>query len=244
MPKFLKNRKPCMSSGVKKTQKMVDSSTAAELEIGNLTIRWLGHSTFLIHKLSDGMKILIDPYVEVLHGIENVGLVLSTHAHHDHSGGIDGVTAPDAVVVGPLEVRGKTSREFLEVAPGQDVVEVKGVKVRAVPAYNVNKPYHPKGAGIGLILNIDGTTVYTAGDTDFIPEMKALTNEKIDVALLPIGGTYTMDQDEAVSAALTIRPRIVVPMHYGSVSGTSADVARFKKDVEDASGGSIHVFTF
>jgi L-ascorbate metabolism protein UlaG (beta-lactamase superfamily) len=94
---------------------------------------------------------------------------------------------------------------------------VGDVKVKAVEAYNVKRfrspgnPFHPKGFGVGYLITALGKTVYHAGDTDFIPEMKQLGH--IDVALLPSGGTYTMDNSEAAEAALAINPAVVIPMH-------------------------------
>ncbi|MEK7765161.1 MAG: MBL fold metallo-hydrolase, partial [bacterium] len=114
------------------------------------------------------------------------------------------------------------------LAPGQKH-QVGQVTVEAVPAYNL-KPdrlnYHPKKNNwVGYILTIDGTRLYHAGDTDFIPEMKSL---KVDIALLPIGGTYTMDAAEAAEAAAAIKPQVAVPMHFGKIVGKPADGERFR----------------
>jgi len=100
------------------------------------------------------------------------------------------------------------------------------VTITAVPAYNIGKPFHPKANGwLGFVVEIDGVRVYHAGDTDFIPEMKHL---QIDVALLPVSGTYVMTADEAIQAARTIKPRVVIPMHYGTVVGAVSDAERVK----------------
>lgn len=106
-----------------------------------------------------------------------------------------------------------------------DGLEIKGVRIEVVPAYNPGKPYHPRGVGVGYIIELGGLRIYHAGDTDFTPEMKEL---KVDIALLPIGGTYTMDEEEAALAAEALAPRVIIPMHYGSVEGTAADPERFK----------------
>jgi len=218
----------------------MDNAINHVLKIGNVSITWLGHATFLIrayHNNGTVTVIIVDPFKKPSAGIL-ADVVLSTHAHYDHSSGIDEVSKPDAVVFGPAGVKEKTARKFVELRPDQEG-DAKWVKVRAIHSYNVNKPFHPKGSCIGFIATIDGVRIYAAGDTDLIPEMEALANQKIDVALLPVCGSVTMDQDEAVSAALMIRPKIVVPMHYGSVSGLDADAGRFKKDLDAASGGSI-----
>jgi Predicted Zn-dependent hydrolases of the beta-lactamase fold len=95
---------------------------------------------------------------------------------------------------------------------------VKGIKVKAVPAYNIGKTFHTKDKGwLGFVVEIEGVKIYHAGDTDFIPEMKDI---KTDIALLLVSGTYVMTADEAVEATLTIKPQIAIPMHYGSIVGS------------------------
>ncbi|MDD1475002.1 MBL fold metallo-hydrolase, partial [Dolichospermum sp. ST_sed4] len=102
------------------------------------------------------------------------------------------------------------------------------ILVWTVPAYNTDKPVHSREEDwVGYILNFDGTQVYHAGDTDFIPEMKRMAG--LDIALLPIGGTYTMNGGEAATAAKFINPQIAIPMHYGSISGEGEDVKAFMK---------------
>jgi L-ascorbate metabolism protein UlaG (beta-lactamase superfamily) len=100
--------------------------------------------------------------------------------------------------------------------------------VRAVPAYNINKHFHPKEAGHnGYIVFLENESIYFAGDTDAIPEMEGLG---VDIALLPVSGVYVMTAEEAVEAARSIAPKVVVPMHYGSgVAGTSEDAERFRR---------------
>ena len=102
-----------------------------------------------------------------------------------------------------------------------------GVIIKAVPAYNLNKEFHPKGYGVGFVIELSGKCIYHAGDTDFIPEMKNLQN--IDIALLPVGGTYTMNAEQAVEAAELIKPKIAIPMHYGSIVGSISDAETFKE---------------
>ena len=104
-----------------------------------------------------------------------------------------------------------------------DTVEVRGVQVRAVPAYNVDKfrspgqPYHPREAGyVGYVVALDGVRYYHAGDTDAIPEMRDVHS---DVALLPVGGTFTMTCDEACRACDMIDAQAAVPMHYADHRG-------------------------
>ncbi len=111
-----------------------------------------------------------------------------------------------------------------------------GWKITAVPAYNLDKPYHPREAGgVGYLVTIDGFTYYHAGDTDHIPEMHRLS---ADVALLPVSGTYVMTAEEAVAAALVIKPAIAIPMHYGTLAGTPDDALKIRKSAagKDSSG--------
>ena len=111
--------------------------------------------------------------------------------------------------------------------------EVSGVKFRAVHAYNVNKfrapgqPFHPKEyGGVGYVVELEGVSVYHAGDTDFIPEMRELG--PVDVALLPVSGTYVMTAEEAAEAAKVISPRLAIPMHFGAIVGTVKDAEKFR----------------
>lgn len=108
--------------------------------------------------------------------------------------------------------------------PG-DRITVSGIEIEAVPAYNTNKEFHLKERGwVGYIFTINGQRIYLAGDTDHIPEMKTFD---VDIALLPVSGTYVMTAEEAVTAALEIKPKIAVPMHYNSIVGTEEDAERF-----------------
>jgi L-ascorbate metabolism protein UlaG (beta-lactamase superfamily) len=155
-----------------------------------------------------------------------------THDHFDHcdSTKIASIRKNDTVILSCASVARKINGVEL-IAAGEEK-NVGGITVKAVPAYNIGKPYHAKNTGLGFVIDVDGTKIYHAGDTDFIPEMSALAGERIDVALLPIGGKYTMDVREAADAAAVIRPRYVVPMHYGMVPGTEADASEFKALVD------------
>ncbi len=201
------------------------------LEYKGVKIYWLGHSSF---KLKDGLTIYIDPFR--LEGGELADLVLVTHEHFDHFSPEDirKVSDRHTVLVMPKECMGKLKgMEFEEVRyvlPG-DKVSVRGVEIEAVPAYNVNKfrspgvVFHPKEDGkVGYILTFKGVRIYHMGDTDFIPEMKGL---KVDVALVPVSGTYVMTPEEAAEAVKEIKPELAIPMHYGSIVGSEEDAERF-----------------
>lgn len=190
--------------------------------INNVSIEWLGHASF---KVSDDVIIYIDPYI-LPEGAEKADLILVTHEHFDHCdpNRINQIRKDDTVIVTTSACANKL-KDVITVKSG-DKLNVRGVPIEVVPAYNVEKPYHPKGRGVGFVFEIHGLRIYHAGDTDFIPEMKNL--REIDVALLPIGGTYTMDEEEASEAVKAINPKIVIPMHYNYIENTEADPIKFK----------------
>ncbi len=188
-------------------------------------IRWLGHAGFLIE---GEPTVYIDPW-ETPPGLPPADLILVTHPHYDHLSAEDirRLRKESTMVVGPPDVIKQLGRERLnlvEIRPGEEKA-VGGVKVRAVPAYNRTKHFHPKASGwVGFIVYLPDGSVYHAGDTDHIPEMRGL---RPTVALLPVGGTYTMDAAEAARAAADIEPEVAVPMHYGKIVGSEADARRF-----------------
>lgn len=189
-------------------------------------ISWLGHDGF---RIVSGKTIYIDPY-EIQEG-PVADLVLVTHAHYDHCSPKDiaKVAGPDTVIVTEADSAAKCPGNVKTVKPGE-TIEVDGITIEAVPAYNVNKTFHPKKNGwLGFILEIDGVRVYHAGDTDFIPEMKDF---QTDIALLPVSGTYVMTAGEAVQAAKAIGPKVVIPMHFGAIVGSGQDAEEFRQGLE------------
>ncbi|MHB1295875.1 MAG: MBL fold metallo-hydrolase [Anaerolineae bacterium] len=186
-------------------------------------VYWLGHASFRV----DGSKVVyIDPWK--LKTATPADVVLVTHGHHDHlsPGDIAKIRHEGTVLVCPASCAGQLAGDVRTIAPGE-VLELEGLRIEAVPSYNTNKPNHLRTAGnVGYILEMDGRRIYHAGDTDLIPEMADI---QCDVALLPVGGTYTMDASEAAEAVRRIGPRIVVPMHWGSIVGTAKDVEIFRK---------------
>ena len=185
-------------------------------------IEWLGHDGF---RIEAGKTIYFDPYE--ISGGSKADIILITHVHHDHCSpnDVSKIQQSDTVIVTEKDSAGKLSGDVRVVAPGEHLT-VDGLKIEAVPAYNVDKNFHPKANGwLGFIVEIEGVRVYHAGDTDFIPEMKDF---QTDIALLPVSGTYVMTADEAVEAALAIDPRIVIPMHYGAIVGGDQDAVKFR----------------
>jgi L-ascorbate metabolism protein UlaG (beta-lactamase superfamily) len=196
-------------------------------KVEDVEITWYGHATFKI--AGAGLVIYTDPYT-LPEGEETADLVLVTHEHYDHCAAdkIESVTRGDTVIVTTGECASSLAGDIRTVSP-DDTLTVKGIDVQAVYAYNHHIPNHPKGKGVGYVFTVSGVRIYHAGDTDFIQEMKDI---RCDVALLPVGGTYTMDQDEAVEAVAAIEPKVVIPMHYNYLEATRADASRFKADVE------------
>lgn len=186
-------------------------------------LTWLGHDSF---RIETDKTIYIDPYQ--ITDAKPADLILITHEHFDHCSpeDITKIQQDSTVIVAPEDCLGKLSGNVRSVKPGMKM-QVQGIEIEAVPSYNVGKKFHPRlNAWVGYILNLDGIRLYHAGDTDFIPEMKTL---RIDIALLPVSGTYVMTADEAVQAALAMRPKLAIPMHFGSVVGTKSDADAFCK---------------
>jgi L-ascorbate metabolism protein UlaG (beta-lactamase superfamily) len=185
-------------------------------------IHWLGHDTFKIR----GEKIIYtDPFN--IKRKDTADIILITHDHYDHCSekDIKEIQGANTVIVTPPSCAKKLAGNVKIVKRG-DTINVGGIAIEVVPAYNVDKEFHPKAAdGVGYIFTVKGQRIYLAGDTDHIPEMKGFRN--VSIALLPVSGTYVMTAEEAVRAALDIKPDIAIPMHYGAIVGTRSDANRF-----------------
>jgi L-ascorbate metabolism protein UlaG (beta-lactamase superfamily) len=189
-------------------------------------IMWLGHDGF---RIDGSLTVYIDPY-QIEPG-PPADLVLVSHDHFDHCSpeDISRIQGPETVIVTePLSAK-KLSGDVRPVRPGERV-DLQRASVLPVPSYNTDKAFHPKeNQWLGFVLEMDGAKVYHAGDTDHIPEMADL---EVDVALLPVSGTYVMTWEQAVEAARAIRPGLAIPMHYGTVVGDEQDARRFEKALE------------
>ncbi|MBN1669721.1 MAG: MBL fold metallo-hydrolase [Kiritimatiellae bacterium] len=188
-------------------------------------IEVLGHASVKIK--GDGKVVYVDPFQ--LGGGEKADVILVTHSHFDHFSPDDirkiatneteillTADCPDAGLPGKCR----------HVAPNASY-SAHGLAIRTVPAYNVGKAFHPKSNNwVGYIVEVGGETVYHPGDTDAIPEMNGLG---VDVALLPVGGKYTMDAGQAAAAFRKIGAKRGIPIHYGSIVGSAADAERFKE---------------
>lgn len=202
-------------------------------EYNGVKISWLGHASF---RLSNGRVVYIDPFK--IKPAVPADVVLITHEHYDHCSleDVQKIVKPNTIVVTTAAAQDKLrslKSQFIIVVPGKQY-SIDGIKIEAVKAYNVNKfrsenvTYHPEKEGkVGFIVTINGVRIYHAGDTDVIPDMKT-TIKDIDVALLPISGTYVMTVKEAVKAVEAINPKVAIPMHYGAIVGEKSDAIEFR----------------
>ena len=194
-------------------------------------IHWLGHDSF---RIEGEQVIYTDPFKIKKKGTADI--ILITHEHYDHCSPEDvkKIQGPDTVILSPADCAAKLQGNIKVVKPG-DKIEVRGMMIETVPSYNTNKQFHTKDRGwVGYVFTAKGQRIYIAGDTDYIPEMK---NIRADIALLPVSGTYVMTADEAAQAALDIKPKVAIPMHYGSIVGTKEDALKFAKKLK----GKINV---
>jgi len=198
--------------------------TAKEAAMG-ATIQWLGHASFKISQKD--VVIYIDPW-KLKAEPHDATLVLVSHSHSDHysAGDIAKVRGPDTKLIASSDVVAKEgSGEAL--MPGL-TIQSANVRIIGVAAYNPNKRFHPRENNwLGFVIEVGGKRIYYAGDTDLTNEMKALKN--IDLALLPVGGTYTMNAEEAAEVAKTIKPKIAIPYHWGDIVGRQSDAEKFAK---------------
>jgi len=190
-------------------------------------ITWLGHASFRV--VAPEAVIYVDPWK--LKGGEKADLILITHDHHDHLSveDVERIRKTDTVIVTTAAAAKQLTGDVRVVKVG-DVRTVKGVRIQAVAAYNPGKQFHPRAAGgLGFVFSAGGRAIYHAGDTDATPEMSKI---KADVALVPVGGKYTMTVSEAAQAVNIFRPKVAVPMHWGDIIGSHADAETFKAEAK------------
>lgn len=207
---------------------------------GGLMITFVGHGTLMF--LYNGAVIHVDPVSREADyaKMPAADLILITHEHGDHLDpkALEQIKKENTVIV----LNGKSAEKINEgiVMKNGDVKTVQGVKIEAVPAYNIvskrasGEPYHPRGIGNGYVITLGGKRVYVAGDTENIPEMKELKN--IDIAFLPMNLPYTMSPEMVADAARTFRPKILYPYHYGNT-----DVNRLVELLKEEQGIEVRI---
>ena len=203
-------------------------------------IEVLYHSCIRMNKEK---MIYIDPY-HIEKNYNDADMICITHDHYDHYSeeDIDKVRKNNTIFIVPenllnkLIKKGINDENIITLDPG-DAENIDGIKVEAIHSYNIDKPFHPKENNwLGYVIEIDGVRYYIAGDTDITEENK---NIKCDVAFVPVGGTYTMNFSEAAQLINIIKPKIAVPIHYGSVVGTKQHATDFIKLLYPTTKGII-----
>jgi L-ascorbate metabolism protein UlaG (beta-lactamase superfamily) len=192
---------------------------------------WLGHAGFRLRL--GGTNVYIDPY-RATDG-PPADVILITHDHFDHFSPDDvkRLAGEGTRIVGPATVTEQIRGPALTVGPGESH-ELDGLELTAVAAYNTNKVgsdgklFHPREAGwVGYLILASGMRIYHSGDTDVIPEMDEAA--AVDIAMLPVSGTYVMTAVEAAEAARRIEPKVAIPMHWGTVIGSRQDAEEFAR---------------
>ena len=169
--------------------------------------------------------IYFDPF-KIEENYHDADIIFITHNHYDHfdTESINKVKNDNTIIIAPKsmeeEIRSLDLKDYFYLNPN-DELNIDGINIKCLRAYNNEKPFHPKSNNwLGYIISYNNISYYIAGDTD-----KTIDNEKVkcDIALLPIGGKFTMDTNEAEELIRIINPKIVIPTHYGSIVGSSND---------------------
>lgn len=180
-------------------------------------------------------KLYFDPF-NLPNELHDADIIFITHEHYDHFSfkDIDKAANEKTIYAFPVGMKATMLKhdipeeQIYPLVPGQTAL-IAGLPIQAVAAYNINKPFHPKSNGwLGYVVTVDNSRIYICGDTDDTPEARAV---KCDIVCVPVGGTYTMDAKEAANFVNAIKPRIAVPVHYGTVVGKPADADTFERCV-------------
>jgi L-ascorbate metabolism protein UlaG (beta-lactamase superfamily) len=215
-----------------------------------MDIRFLGHSCFEIR--GDGVTILVDPFLSgnpkaaVSADELRPDVVLLTHGHGDHYGDVvDIAKRAGATVVALVEIASEIGEQGVEDVRDPNIggtVTFDWGWVKLTPAWHTSTtPNGTVTVPAGLLINVGGTVVYHLGDTALFSDLQlvARRGDQVDVALVPIGGHYTMDRYDAVTAVEFVNPRTVIPCHYDTFPLIETDAEAFKADVESSTGASV-----
>lgn len=223
-----------IASGCRKDRSAAETPDTERAEIENqsgkeaamgMSLQWLGHASFRI--CHEDHVIYIDPW-KIKDAAHDATFVLVSHSHYDHYSPEDiaKVSAPETKLIASADVIAK-QKAGEPILPGL-TIELEGITVQGVAAYNPQKQFHPRGNNwAGFIIQVDTKRIYYAGDTDLTNEMKAVKD--IDIALLPVGGTYTMNAEDAAEATKQMNPKMAIPYHWGDIVGGRNDAEEFSK---------------
>ena len=212
------------------------------MEYQGLKIEHFSHDCFQLSYMDK--VIYIDPYHLTASQAVRADYIFITHGHFDHCSpnDIKKIISVDTIIIALAEcmeqLQSLRVKEVNYVEPNQQLT-LPDFNVETIPAYNLDKfrspgvPYHPKEEKkVGYVLDFNGLKLFHTGDADNIPEFASLKD--IDIALLPVSGTYVMTPEEAVQATRVIKPKMVIPMHYGSIIGTKDDAIKYKEGVNNS----------
>jgi len=197
----------------------------------------LGHASIKIKK---NITIYIDPF-NIKEASYDADLIFCTHSHYDHLSvqDIRKVAKSNSIIILPKEAEDKVKElnlKILTVEPGKDYT-VSSISFSTTYAYNIGKQFHPKEKKwVGYIIKVDNIKYYIAGDTDSVPEIQNLS---VDVAFLPVGGTYTMNWKEAAMLANKLKPKYAIPIHFGDVVGSISDAKSFAEQIQEPTEAKI-----
>ena len=193
----------------------------------DIEIKWIGHAGFMI---KNSLIIYIDPY-NIKDGLPKADIILITHSHYDHCSveDLNKIVQEKTRIICTADCQSKITKFDVPVKidlvePNQEL-DLGTIRLITIPSYNIDKDFHPKESNwVGYLIKMNGVSIYHAGDTDMIPEMQKLTGHQGNfIALLPVGGRFTMTAEEAAEAAKIIKPSTAIPMHFGSFVGSEED---------------------
>ena len=199
------------------------------------------NSNNILVNTQSSIKIILDKIIyfdpfQIKERLHDADIIFITHEHYDHFDyeSINLVKNNHTIVIAPKSMEKEVSeiefKDYIFLMPNDEIV-IENIMIKAIPAYNIEKNFHPKSNNwLGYLIQYHDTTYYIAGDTDKTKETEKV---KCDIALLPIGGKFTMDVDEALELIRIIKPKLVIPTHYGSIVGDKNDGQKFKEKLTD-----------
>ena len=213
---------------------MIKAVFATKNKMSNIKIN--KHSSI---RIEDGKVLYFDPF-QIEDASFDADLVFITHEHYDHfePKSMEKISKSDTIFIVPLVMKDKMIQagfdedwcEFMSPGDEIEIGEDDEIKIKAVHSYNTDKPNHLKEYDwLGYIVSLGGTSYYVAGDTDDNEDIRKVV---CDVALVPVGGTYTMDAKQAANFVATINPKVAIPTHYGSIVGNANDGEKFKEHLQ------------